>query len=171
MNKILSIYLICDMVLIALSLYIGGAWLLNTQVAFICSMLIVFGSFYSYKSMVEQKLHKGDFGDDRDLLDSIDDKHELFEESESKTEEISAQEFKKIYKEERARLGGTKRSFANLFKSWSGALGIFRILAYVVLFISILVLIRKGFFDPLAFIVGISVLPLATTILSYKQKA
>lgn len=168
-NKIALIYLSVDGALIALSMYMGGAWLLNTQVAFICSMLVVFASFYSYKGMIAKKLENMEISQERDLLDKIDDKHELFEEEEAQ-DLMSEEEFKEFYKEERAKLSGTKKSFSNLFKSWSGALGIFRLLAYVVLFISVLVLIKNEFFEPIAFIFGISALPLATVILSSLEK-
>ncbi len=46
-------YLGVDGVLILLSLFMGEFWLLNTQLAFICSMFIVFASFYGYKNMVQ----------------------------------------------------------------------------------------------------------------------
>lgn len=170
-NKIAFIYLALNVLLIIVSLILGGLWLINTQVAFICSMLIIFASFYSYKGLINKKIEDGDRGDDRDLLDKIDDKFELHEEDELANEfqddSISKEEFKEIYKEERSKTGGVKRSFSNLGKSWSGALGVFRLLAYGFLFVAILVLIRKEFFEPIAFLVGLSVVPLATMIVGF----
>lgn len=48
-------YLFLDVCLILLSLYKGGFWLINTQIAFISSMLIIFSSFHGYKKMVNAK--------------------------------------------------------------------------------------------------------------------
>jgi len=149
------VYIFADVVLIIFSFFMGGLWLINTQVAFICSMLIVFASFLSYKGMIEKRLESGDLGDDRDLLDQIDDKYELFDDEKEIAQDLSAEEFKELYKEERAKLGGAKRSFFNLVKSWSGALSIFRLLSYGILFVAILFLIRKELFEPIAFLVGI----------------
>jgi len=166
-NRISLVYLFTDLILILFSLFMGGLWLINTQVAFICSMLIVFASFYSYKGMIEKRLESGDLGDDRDLLDKIDDEFELYDEETKIAQDLSAEEFKELYKEERAKLGGTKRSFFNLVKSWSGALSIFRLLSYGFLFVAMLFLIRKEVFEPIAFLVGIGFVPIASLLVSF----
>lgn len=164
-NKIAFIYLFVDIALILVSLVFGGYWLINTQIAFICSMLIVFASFYSYKGMIEKRLEEGDSGDDRDLLDTIDDKHELFEQEQAS--DLTAQEFKEIYKTERKKIGGLKKSFSNLFKSWSGALGILRLFAYFILFIAIMVMIRKEVFEAIPFLIGLGIIPLCSMLLGF----
>lgn len=48
-------YLVVDLFLIVISLYKGGFWLINTQIAFVSSMLIIFSSFYSYKKVIDKK--------------------------------------------------------------------------------------------------------------------
>lgn len=169
MNKIAFVYLGVDICLIALSLFLGGTWLLNTQIAFICSILIVFASFISYKNLVQKRLEEGDVSEDRDLLDKIGDEHELFED-EKEENPLNSEDFQAIYKDERAKAKGVKQSFKNLLQSWSGALGLYRVGAYFILFLAIMVLIRKGFFHPIAFIVGISALPLATLISSFLSR-
>ena len=69
MNKIGLVYLLADIFLIVISLFMGGLWLINTQVAFISSMLVIFASFFSYKGMVEKRLEDGDIPKERELLD------------------------------------------------------------------------------------------------------
>lgn len=165
-SKISRSYLIVDGVLILLSLYMGGLWLLNTQVAFICSMLILFASFLSYRGLVQKRLENEEFSYERDELDAIDDKHELFEE-EPQVKELSAAEIKKVLKEEKANNSGLKNSFLNLFKTLSGALSVYRLLAYGILCIAILVLINKSVFEPFAFLLGLSVLPLGTVFAGF----
>ena len=160
------VYIIADVVLIMISLYLGHFWLINTQVAFICSMLIVFASFLSYKVMIEKRLESGDIGYDRDVLDSLDNQFELYEENEEINKDLSAEEFKEIYKEERAKLGGAKRSFLNLVKSFRGVLSIFRIGSYGFLFMSVLFLIKKDIFEPIAFLIGIGFVPISSLLLS-----
>ncbi len=70
-KKFSFFYIICDLVLVAISLYMGGLWLLNTQVAFICSMLILFSSFYGYKKMIHAK---SSLFKDEDFNEEIEDK-------------------------------------------------------------------------------------------------
>ncbi len=54
-RKFAFLYLIFDVLLICVCIYKGVYWLINSQVAFIGSMLIVFSSFYGYKKAVDTK--------------------------------------------------------------------------------------------------------------------
>jgi hypothetical protein len=149
----------------------GGLWLINTQVAFISSLLVIFASFLSYKGMIEKKLENGEIGEERDLLDKIDDKYELFEESEMKEEkELSKEEFVKIYKQERKKSSGIKQSLANLFKSGRGVFNPFRLGAYAFLCLAMLFLIRQELFSAIPFLVGIGAIPLASLLLGFTLK-
>lgn len=69
-KKFAFFYLLTDVFLIAFSLYMGGYWLINTQCAFILSMLITYSSFYGYKSMILKKSEMLD----RDILEEDEDK-------------------------------------------------------------------------------------------------
>ena len=172
MNKIGLVYLLADIFLIVISLFMGGLWLINTQVAFISSMLVIFASFFSYKGMVKKRLEDGDIPKERELLDKIDDKFELFEdEKQIKADEISKKEFVKLYKEERKKRGGFKMTLANLFKSKRGIFNPIRLLAYAFLVIAMLVLIRQELFLAIPFMVGITAIPLASLILSIMGKS
>ncbi len=72
MRGILNTYLVFDGLLILFSLYMGGVWLLNTQIAFIGSMLVVFSSFLGYKNLVQNtqiSLSEEDFEhEDKDII-------------------------------------------------------------------------------------------------------
>lgn len=167
-SKISFVYLGADLFLIILSLVMGGLWLINTQVAFICSMIVIFASFASYKGMIEKKLENGDIGEDRDLLDKIDDKYELFDEDEKELDsQISKDEFVKIYKAERKKSSGVKQSFLNLFKSGRGIFNPFRLGAYVLLCLSMLFLIKQELFSALPFLVGIGAVPISSIVLGF----
>lgn len=167
-NKIFSVYMYADIFLIVLSLIMGGLWLINTQVAFISSMLVVFASFFSYKGMIEKRLENGEIGIERDLLDKIDDKHGLYDEDEEiKDQEISKEEFVKIYKEERKKGKNFKQTFINLFKSGRGAFNPIRLLAYGFLVVAMMYLIKQDIFSAIPFIVGVSAVPVASIVLGF----
>ncbi|WP_051505435.1 hypothetical protein [Sulfurospirillum arcachonense] len=167
-NKISFVYIGANIFLIFLSLFMGGLWLINTQVAFICSMLIIFASFISYKGMVEKRLENGEITQERDLLDKIDDKYELFDEDEQANEsQMSKEEFVKFYKQERKKNGGLKQTFSNLFKSGRGVFNPFRLGSYVVLCIAMMFLIRQELFSALPFLVGVGAVPISSLVLGF----
>ncbi len=72
MRDFFYVYLIFDIILIIISLCMGEFWLINTQLAFICSMLIIFASFHGYKNMVmnsKSTLDSEDFEeDDKEII-------------------------------------------------------------------------------------------------------
>lgn len=165
-SKGFFVYLGADIFLIVLSLFMGGLWLINTQVAFICSMLVVFASFLSYKGMIEKRLENGEIPDERDELDKIDDKFGLFEEDEENLE-LSKEEFVKYYKEQRKKSSNIKQSFSNLFKSGRGVFNPFRLIAYVFLCIAMLLLIKNNLFSAIPFLVGIGALPISSIVFGF----
>lgn len=165
-SKISLVYLGAYVFLLILSIFMGGLWLINTQVAFICSMIIIFASFLSYKGMIEKRLENGEIPEEKDELDKIDDKYGLFDEDESiKEKELSKEEFVKLYKQERKKSSGIKQSFSNLFKSGRGVFNPFRLIAYVLLCVSMLFLIRNELFSAIPFLIGIGAVPVSSLVL------
>lgn len=164
-------YIGADLFLIALSSYMGGLWLINTQAAFICSMLITYASFFSYKKMVDKRVDGGEKIKEHDPLDKIDDRYELFEEEgEVLNEELSVEEFKALVKEEKKKVGNFKQSGKNFFTSMTGMLSPYRLLSYGFLFVTFLYLTRHGWFDAIAFLLGLAVVPVVSTFLILKTR-
>jgi hypothetical protein len=165
-SKVSFVYFGASRFLILLSLLMGGKWLINTQVAFICSMIIIFASFLSYKGMIEKRLEEGAIPEEVDELDKIDDKFGLFREDEDfEAKELSKEEFVKLYKEERKKSSGIKQTFSNLFKSGKGVFNPFRLIAYALLCIAMLFLIRNELFSAIPFLVGIGAVPVSSIVL------
>lgn len=153
-NRLFRIYALVDAVVIVFSLLQGGFWLINTQVAFAGSFLITFCSFVSYKKMVNSRVEAGAIPDEKDILKKIEDPYELYDDEE---EEVKPEaEVKKIPKI------GFMESLKNLRKSYQSALSPYRIGAYGVLFVALLFLIRRDYFDAIPFFVGLSVVPLSS---------
>ena len=163
-SRVSFVYLGATLFLILLSLVMGGLWLINTQVAFICSMIVVFSSFLSYKGMIEKRLESGEIPQERDELDKIDDKYGLFDEN-IEEKELTKEEFVKLYKEERKKNSGLKQTFSNLFKSGRGVFNPFRLIAYAFLCVAMLFLIRNDLFSAVPFLVGITAVPVSSIIL------
>lgn len=122
--------------------------------------------------MVLRRVENEDFieEDDVDPLDKIDDKYGLFEEENIEERPASKEESKEIYKQERQKRANGKKSAANLMSSWGGALSIYRILSYMILFIVIVTFIKKDIFEPIAFLVGLAVVPVSSLFLVFVLK-
>ena len=141
------IFLALDVLIIILSLVMQGYWLLNTQIAFICSLFVSMATFFSYKRVVERRVEAEAIDMHDDSLKKHEDPFELYEE-----EKIPEQTEVEVSKK-----SGVKESVRNLARSYKGALSPFRLGAYFILFISVLALIRHELFSPIAFLVGLNI--------------
>ncbi|MCH9814394.1 MAG: hypothetical protein K0U47_10700 [Epsilonproteobacteria bacterium] len=153
---IIGLFLFVDMTLLLFAFNQGEHWVVSSQSAFFASLLVTLASYLGYKNMVTKKLEAGDIPkEDREFIDEIEDKHDLYGEE---------KDLKEVIKEERAKIVGVKKSTHNLVKSASGALSLFRLAAYGVLFLSFLYLNRHGMLNVTAYLVGLAIVPLTATI-------
>lgn len=155
-NKLSSLYIGADIILIMVSIFVGKFWLANTQAAFICSMLVTFASYLSYKIMIDKRIENQNFGDKKDFYDELEDPYNVFDD-ESKDDIINTP--KQAKKE-----GKLKNIVKGLVVGLSGALSIYRLLSYLFLFLVILFLIRHGIFNAVAFFIGLSVVPIISLL-------
>lgn len=161
-RKFLGYFLFVDSLVIAFSLFMQGLWLLNTQVAFLCSLLITLATFISYKKLVERRVEAGAYSEEKDVLKKYEDPYDLYDDEEEGQEaqsEAEVKEHKKI---------GFRESFRNLAQSYKGALSPYRLGAYGVLFLTILSLMRHEALEPIAFFVGLSIVPFGSLFLGNK---
>jgi len=138
-------------------------WLLNIQVAFFSSLFITIASFFSYKKNVQNRLENFDnstiLNEDRDKIDEINDPYDLYSEyKEVSKDELNPQKIKEIINEEKSRL--KQNFFKNTLFSMGGFLSIYRIFGYICLIFGFFSLVNNGIFIPLAFIVGLSIVPI-----------
>lgn len=149
--KLLRVYLLGDVGVVVLSLFMGGDWLLNSQLAFVCSLIITFASFYSYQKMVQNSLDTGDIPKDRfeHLYHEEDDDRDDEEDEQSPEEHTKAPSNIKI-------------SFKNFARSYKSAFSLYRMMGYGFLFLVVLFLIRHNALDAIAFFTGLSLVPLSS---------
>lgn len=139
--RFIGLFIIVD-VMTALLVVRYEGWLLNTQVAFLCALFIVLSTFFSYKGILDKDAKESSFIPTEPTRD---------EEEELKEEKR-----------------GVKASFENLFKSYKGALSLFRLGAYGLLCVSVIYLIKHDYFHPIAFMVGLSIIPLSLMFAAVK---
>jgi len=117
----------------------------NVQVAFLSSLFVIVGSSFAYKKMVKSKVNEESYEDERDLLDTIEDPHELY--SEEPINETPAEELdlKAIVKEEKAKI--KTFSFKSMKHGARGSVSLFRIVPYIFLILGFIALKNNNILD------------------------
>ncbi len=132
MKKVLLALFLVDLGL-ALIVYMwkGQVWLINSQVAFLSSSLIVLASMKSYKNMVSNAIAAGAVADDgRDTLEKLEDPYALYDEVKMIEEEKTLVE---VVKEERVTLKKGRRSIWKTTKDTKASFSFYRLSAYAIL--------------------------------------
>jgi len=132
MKKSLVALFLVDLILaIAVYFWKGQVWLINSQVAFLSTSLIMLASMKSYKNMVSNALNAGAVTDDgRDTLDKLEDPYDLYDEVQENDEEKTLVE---VVKEERANLKKSSRSIWETTKDAKASFSFYRLTAYAIL--------------------------------------
>ncbi|MFY4807301.1 hypothetical protein ACOTVK_01955 [Aliarcobacter butzleri] len=167
--KFAKVFIFLDLCIFIYALvFQNKLWLLNTQIAFISSLLITIASFVSYKKNIQNRLSNFDYSkiskdEDRDKIDEIDDPYDLYTEYEEIPEnELTAEKIKEIINDEKSKV--KRNSVKNTIFSASGFLSIYRIFGYIILIFGFFVLNNNKIFMPIAFIIGLGIVPFGVLI-------
>ncbi|EFU69511.1 conserved hypothetical protein [Aliarcobacter butzleri JV22] len=167
--KFAKVFIFLDLCIFIYALvFQNELWLLNTQIAFISSLFITIASFISYKKNIQNRLSNFDYskiskGEDRDKIDEIDDPYDLYTEYEEIPEnELTAEKIKEIIDGEKSKV--KRNSVKNTIFSASGFLSIYRIFGYIILIFGFFVLNNNKIFMPIAFIIGLGIVPFGVLI-------
>ena len=163
--KFAKVFILLDFCIIFYSLFFQNKfWLLNTQVAFVSSLFIVVASFLSYRKNIQNRLSNLDLTQinedfDRDKMDEIDDPYDLYTQYDEIPEnELTTEKIKEILNDEKSKV--KRNSFKNTLFSASGFLSIYRILGYGILIFGFFALNNNKIFLPIAFIIGLGIVPI-----------
>jgi len=133
MKKVLFALLLVDLFL-AFIIYIwkGQVWLINSQIAFLSTSLIMLASMKSYKNMVSNAINAGAVTDDgRDTLDKLEDPYDLYDDEVEKLDEEKT--LVDVVKEERENLKKGRRSIWETTKDAKASFSFYRLTAYAIL--------------------------------------
>ncbi|AJB45751.1 hypothetical protein CFTD6683_06575 [Campylobacter fetus subsp. testudinum] len=136
-KNLIIFYVFLDAVLILVMAAFGYIYLLNSQVAFICSTLILFTSYYGYKKRIDEKSINYQL--------SAQEKS-FFDDNEEDDNDLDIKEIKKKAK----------------FKKMDiiGAFKPYRLLGYITLILAFFMLLRRELFEPFSFLLGLVLMPL-----------
>ena len=155
-QKTIRLLGVSELVIFALWFY-SYTFFINFQIAFLSSVLVLLGSTYSYKRLVERRVDSEDRPDDTDLVEKIDDPFDLY------SEEISAEvieedlDLKAVVKEERARLKSQKNTLKNTAKSTPALVSMFRVLPYLFLVLGFIGLKNNQLLALMPYLIGLGV--------------
>ncbi len=143
-KKIISMLFVVEGVIFSTTLY-SKALFINVQVAFLSSFFVIVGASFAYKRMVCSKLSSEHYEEERDLLDEIEDPHELYEENSINETQAKELTLKEIVKEEKAKI--KTFSFKSMKHGAKGSLSLFRIFPYIFLILGFIALKNNALLD------------------------
>ena len=125
--------------------------MISFLVAMISSMLIITGSLYSYRNMIQSRVGDVDFEDIKDSIDMLDDPYDLYEEE----RENEVADIKQMIKEEKARQ--KSNIIQNTTKNASAMVSVYRLIPYAFLILGFIALNNSHELSILPYLVGLAV--------------
>ena len=132
--KILSI----SELLIFLTSFISFGFFINMQVAFLSSFFIIIGSAYAYRKMVKTKVKLEDIEDKREFFYTLEDPHELYDETPINEAPVEELDLKAIVKEEKKKI--KMLNMQDMKKGAKAGFSLFRLVPYLFLVLGFIAL-------------------------------
>jgi len=144
--------------LILLSYFYSFEVFINIQIAFFSSLFVILGSSFAYSKMVQTQVEAKSFEDEvngearegalgykRDLLDDIEDPHELYDDEPINDAPVEELDLKAIVKEERAKI--KTLSVKSMKHGARGSVSLFRLVPYLFLVLGFIALKNNELLD------------------------
>jgi hypothetical protein len=131
--------------LVLLSYFYSFDIFINMQIAYLSSLFVILGSSFAYKKMVSSRVESDTINETRDLLDTIEDPHELYDDVEINDAPAEELDLKAIVKEERAKI--KTFSASSMKHGVRGSISLFRIIPYVLLALGFIGLSNNNLLD------------------------
>jgi len=119
-------------------------------VAMISSMLIVTGSLYSYRNMIQSRVGEVNVDDVKDSIDMMDDPYDLYEEE----RESEITDIKEMIKEEKARQ--KSNIIENTTKNVSAMVSVYRLIPYAFLILGFIGLENAHALNIIPYLLGLA---------------
>ncbi len=143
-KKAIKLIAISELVIL-LTYFISFEFYINLQVAYLSSLFVILGASYGYKRMVASQVSSGEFEDKRDLLDEIEDPHELYSDEDINEAPYEDLDLKQIVKDEKAKI--KTFSLKSAKHGAKGSVSAFRLVPYVFLILGFIALKNNDLLD------------------------
>ncbi len=147
-------------------IYGGALSLFNFETGYVSGAFVIAASAFGYWQMVAESGESVPHHGLPDIVDQIDDRYGLWEEEDIET----GDDVKTVLREEKARRKESRRDFKTFLKTTKPALSLYRVAAYIILVAGVYYLIRSGVFEPVLYLMGVGLAPLATAAVLYVNR-
>lgn len=142
-RKAISIFFVVQGVIVTTFIF-SFATFINIEVAFISSLLIIIGSSFAFSKMIQSQVDSGQYEEKRDILDEIEDRHDLYSE-ENRVPLEEELDLKQIVKEEKAKI--KTFSLSSIKHGARGSLSLLRLVPYIFLVLGFIALKNNEILD------------------------
>lgn len=119
---------------------------INIQIAFLSSLFVILGSSFAYKKMVDNQVSSQNTEDGkRELLDTIEDPYELYDDKPINNSSVDELDLKEIVKEEKAKI--KTFSIGSMKHGARGSVSLFRVVPYIFLVLGFIALENNKLLD------------------------
>ena len=137
MLQSIKIFAVVELLIFA-SYFYSTALFANVQVAFLSAFFIILGSSLAYRKMVHSQVDTQAYEEKRDLLDTIEDPHELYDDKPINDAPVEELDLKAIVKEERAKI--KTFSLSSMKHGVRGSVSLLRLIPYLLLILGFIAL-------------------------------
>jgi len=136
-KRIIKLFVLTQIFISTLFL-ISFEFYINVQIAFLSSFFIILGSTYAYRQMINTKVDADIVNEERDLLDSIEDPHELYDDEPLNDIPADQLDLKEIVKQEKKKI--KILNLKDVKKGSKAGFSPFRLIPYAFLILSFIAL-------------------------------
>jgi len=137
--------LVITQILVLATYFISFTFYINFQIAFLSSLFVILGSSFAYKKMINNQVDSKMVDEKRDLLDEIEDPHELYDDEPINEAPVEELDLKEIVKEERAKIKTFSMDSAK--HGARGSVSLFRLAPYLFLVLGFIALKNNELLD------------------------
>ena len=143
-KKSIKIIAISEFLILA-SYFYSFEFFINLQIAFLSSFFIIIGSMFAHRKMVTRQVDAKIVEEKRDLLDDIEDPHELYDDEPINNAPVEELDLKEIVKEERKKI--KTFSLKTMKEGSKASLSSLRLVPYLFLILGFIALKNNEFLN------------------------
>ncbi|NEW61638.1 hypothetical protein GSY74_10110 [Sulfurovum sp. bin170] len=179
MRRVINALIIVDIGIVIFCFLSGEKeWLINSQIGFITSSLVMFASIISYRNMVQSRVDAGFVvaEDNRDTIEKIEDPYDLYGEEDGRSacphpdNGDNKKSIQELVKEEKRNLKKSRRSIWQVTKDSRAALSFYRLGAYSLLILGFFYLNRNEILDISSYLFALALPPVIVITILMREK-
>lgn len=133
----ISLLVVTEVIILATNI-ISFEFFINLQIAFLSSLFIIQGSMYAYNRMIKTQVASDSIDEQRDILDTIEDPHELYDDEVINETPIEELDLKAIVKEEKKKIKII--NIKDMKKGGKASVSLYRLVPYLFLILGFIAL-------------------------------